>query len=138
MDGHPQPRGPRLVRGLQPRSPALGYRSRTHGRRPRSPGGQHPYPHYTPERGPIPRLIRSAPLMPDTSSPASVTRRGFLQASALAAAASPASGAPRTFELDEVSISELRDAIDLGRLTARAIAEFYLERIRAIDREGPG
>ena len=50
------------------------------------------------------------------------------------AAASPAVPA---FELDEISISSLRDGMKSGEYTARAIAEKYLARIEAIDRKGP-
>jgi amidase len=42
-----------------------------------------------------------------------------------------------SFELEEVTISELQDAMRTGRLTAHAIAEEYLERIAAIDRHDP-
>jgi amidase len=42
------------------------------------------------------------------------------------------------FELDEITIADLRKAIDDGRLTATAIARKYLDRIHDIDRDGPG
>jgi amidase len=85
-------------------------------------------------------------------------RREFLQRSTLAvtaAIATPAiagsaaalevpagSGAepvpaPPPFELDETTIADLQDAMKSGRLTARSIAEKYLKRIEAIDRNGP-
>ena len=41
------------------------------------------------------------------------------------------------FELEEATVASLRDAMTSGRLTARAIAEKYLERIEA-DRSGAG
>jgi amidase len=41
------------------------------------------------------------------------------------------------FELEEATVASLRDAMTSGRLTARAIAEKYLERIEAVDRRGP-
>jgi amidase len=47
------------------------------------------------------------------------------------------SGTSVQFELEEVSISELQDAMSTGRLTARAIVEKYLERTKEIDRHGP-
>jgi amidase len=71
----------------------------------------------------------------------------LLQASLLAGAAatlpameaaSRSSGrAVRPFELDEITIGELQQAMESGRLTARAIARKYLARIEAIDRRGP-
>jgi amidase len=42
-----------------------------------------------------------------------------------------------SFELDEVSISALQDGMSSGKYTARSIAERYLARIEAIDRQGP-
>jgi amidase len=41
------------------------------------------------------------------------------------------------FELEEATVASLRDAMTSGRLTARAIAEKYLERIDAVDTRGP-
>ncbi len=41
------------------------------------------------------------------------------------------------FELEEATVASLRDAMTSGRLTARAIAEKYLERIEALDKHGP-
>ncbi len=41
------------------------------------------------------------------------------------------------FELEEVSIAELREGLDSGRWTAREITEAYLSRIDEIDRRGP-
>jgi amidase len=60
-------------------------------------------------------------------------RRRFL--AAVAAAAAPASGRP--FELDEASISQLTDSLRAGRWTTRRLAELYLHRIEALDRQGP-
>ena len=42
-----------------------------------------------------------------------------------------------SFELEETSISELADGMSSGKYTARSIAEKYLARIEAIDRQGP-
>ena len=53
-----------------------------------------------------------------------------------AAAGEPA-GAPAPFDLDETTIADLQDAMKSGRLTARSIAEKYLERIEVVDRKGP-
>ncbi|HEX5082678.1 MAG TPA: amidase [Blastocatellia bacterium] len=41
------------------------------------------------------------------------------------------------FELDEKTIAELQEAMKSGGLTARTIAEKYLSRIAAIDKQGP-
>ena len=41
------------------------------------------------------------------------------------------------FELDEVTIADLQMHMTSGKLTARAIAEKYLERIEAVDKKGP-
>ena len=42
-----------------------------------------------------------------------------------------------SFELDEMSIADLGEAMESGRFTARAITEMYLERIEALNTEGP-
>jgi amidase len=42
-----------------------------------------------------------------------------------------------TFELDEITISELQDGMKSGKYTARSIAEKYLARIDQIDKHGP-
>ena len=72
-------------------------------------------------------------------------RRTFLQTSFLAGgttlarpqsqSASPASVKP--FDLDEATVADLQAAMKSGRLTARSIAEKYLERIGEIDKRGP-
>jgi amidase len=75
---------------------------------------------------------------------AAVTRRGFLRAvpvaGALAVAARPGALAksphPST-ELEEISLAELQRDFASGHFTARSLTEKYLERIRAIDRNGP-
>ena len=41
------------------------------------------------------------------------------------------------FELDEVTITGMRDAIAAGRYTSRRLVELYTERITALDRSGP-
>ncbi len=40
-------------------------------------------------------------------------------------------------EIEEITIAELRAAMDAGRLTSRQVVEMYLARIDAIDRNGP-
>src|SRR5262249_48049123 len=54
-------------------------------------------------------------------------------------AASPASSraAEDSFELNELSISDLQEGMKAGKFTSRALAEKYLARIEAIDRQGP-
>jgi amidase len=47
----------------------------------------------------------------------------------------PAAGA--SFELEEMTIDALQQAMSSGRLTSRRITELYLARIDAIDRKGP-
>ena len=83
-------------------------------------------------------------------------RRRFLQAGLLggvAAAAGPVLqpvfGSPRgnaaaakaadvpAFELDEITIGELQDGMKSGKYSAHSIAEKYLARIAAIDKNGP-
>src|SRR5262249_34589688 len=46
----------------------------------------------------------------------------------------PAAGA---FELDEKTIADLQEGMKSGGMTARSIAEKYLSRITAIDKQGP-
>jgi amidase len=80
-------------------------------------------------------------------------RRRFLQAGLLggavatlaptAASASEAGadasteGQVKPSELDEITITELQDGLQSGKFTARALAEKYLARIEALDRQGP-
>jgi amidase len=42
------------------------------------------------------------------------------------------------FELDELSISELQDGMKSGKYSGRSLAEKYLARIEALDKQGPG
>jgi len=43
----------------------------------------------------------------------------------------------KPFELDEITIAQLQDGMKSGKFTARSIAEKYLARIDAIDKNGP-
>jgi amidase len=43
----------------------------------------------------------------------------------------------RPFELDEITIADLQNAMSSGKLTARSITRKYLDRIAAIDKKGP-
>lgn len=81
------------------------------------------------------------------------SRRNFLRAglaTTVTAAALPALGAgragnqaagsdviPREFELDELSIDDLQQAMQSGKYSARSLTEKYLARIQDIDKAGP-
>ncbi|HTZ97871.1 MAG TPA: amidase [Terriglobales bacterium] len=81
----------------------------------------------------------------------SLPRRTFLKRSLLTGAAlMPALGAARglvpspspqdqvkSFDLEEISISDLQDGMASGKYTALSITEKYLTRIEEIDRNGP-
>jgi amidase len=43
----------------------------------------------------------------------------------------------KPFELDEITIADLQDGMKSGKYTARSIAELYLARIDAVDKNGP-
>src|SRR6185437_12956278 len=45
--------------------------------------------------------------------------------------------APDPFELDEVTIAQLQDAMQSGKYTSRQITELYLARIGELDQSGP-
>lgn len=80
-----------------------------------------------------------------------IKRRDFIRISLLSGVAAaigcdrrpPSSSASNqipavgSFELDEKTIAELQEAMKSGGLTARSIAEKYLSRIAAIDKQGP-
>ena len=80
------------------------------------------------------------------------SRRNFLRAglvTTVASAAYPALGAarvvdqqspdviPREFELDELTIDDLQQAMQLGKYSSRSLTEKYLARIQDIDKGGP-
>ena len=44
---------------------------------------------------------------------------------------------PRAFQFEEATIADLQEQMGSGELTARALAESYLERIEELDRSGP-
>jgi amidase len=44
---------------------------------------------------------------------------------------------PAPFELDEMTVAQLQEAMTRGRLTSRQLVEQYLRRIEQIDRTGP-
>src|SRR5579863_6859263 len=77
-----------------------------------------------------------------------LNRRSFLECGLSAAAASlalphvagarsAAAARVKSFELDEVTITELQARLQSGELTARILAGKYLERIAEIDKRGP-
>ncbi len=82
-----------------------------------------------------------------------IKRRDFLRIGMLSGVAvamgcdrhpqSPVSSAPNqipsvgSFELNEKTIAELQEGMKSGGLTARSIAEKYISRIAAIDKQGP-
>jgi amidase len=49
----------------------------------------------------------------------------------------PINGASQGFELEELTISELQDALKSGRFTSRSLVQIYLDRINEIDKAGP-
>jgi amidase len=51
----------------------------------------------------------------------------------------PSTGRPQAaaFELDEVTVAQLREGMGSGKYTARSIAQLYLGRIEEVDRGGP-
>ena len=73
------------------------------------------------------------------------TRRGFLATTGLAAAScarppppQPAAPTgPASFDLEEVSLDQLRQRMESGELTAARAVELYLERIDQVDKNGP-
>lgn len=49
----------------------------------------------------------------------------------------PKSSSVKTFELDEINISDLQDGMNSGQFTARSLVEKYSARIQEIDKSGP-
>src|SRR5215213_9724987 len=79
---------------------------------------------------------RSPPMSADPSR-----RDLFLGAAAasvaLAGASRTIAQTVRPFEFDEASLEDLEDRLQTGRLTSVALTRAYLDRIEAIDRDGP-
>ena len=93
-----------------------------------------------------PKANKSARVVPDPeSSGVPPARREFLRSTfvgAIAGALVPDSfGAtraePPSFELNEVTISQLQQGLQAGAYTARSLTEKYLARIDAVDKSGP-
>jgi amidase len=72
--------------------------------------------------------VGSAACAPNASAAASAPEPAAVPLSA-------ASAAP--FELEEMSIAQMQEAMRSGRYTARRLTELYLERIAALDSRGP-
>src|SRR5499426_907773 len=70
-----------------------------------------------------------------------LSRREFAQLTSLAAVSAlfPARGAPQqaAFALEETTVAQLQEGMKAGRLSARGIAQAYLDRISTLDRQGP-
>src|SRR6266581_3535770 len=73
-----------------------------------------------------------------------VSRREFAELASLTVAGIVMPGAeraqprpPQAFALEETTIAQLQDGMKAGRLTARGVAQAYLDRIAALDRQGP-
>jgi amidase len=75
----------------------------------------------------------------DPSNP--LSRREFAELASLAVAGAMLPGLPsrrqQAFTLEETTIGQLQDGMKAGRLTARGVAQSYLDRIAALDRQGP-
>jgi amidase len=82
--------------------------------------------------------------MPPVDSSSPLSRREFAELASLAVigAVLPGleTGTPRpqqALALDETTIAQLQDGMKAGRLSARGVAQAYLDRIAALDRQGP-
>ena len=61
----------------------------------------------------------------------------FLALAENSASSSVPDSTVRPFELDEIAIADLQNAMNSGKLTAHSITRKYLDRIAAIDKKGP-
>src|SRR4051812_32771760 len=66
-----------------------------------------------------------------------MTRRMLLVLALSGLSAVPQAQAPARFELDEMSVMQLQDAMAAGRYTSRRLVDLYTRRINEIDRNGP-
>ena len=91
----------------------------------------------------------------DLAVSGNISRRDFIRASAVGGAVvaagpvacsrekipsadpTPSAPSPTPFELDELTLGELREGMESGRFTARSLTEKYLVRIDQLDRRGP-
>jgi amidase len=49
----------------------------------------------------------------------------------------PAALAPKPFELDEITVTQLQEGMRSGKFTSLSVTEKYLQRIKEIDKSGP-
>jgi len=70
-----------------------------------------------------------------------ISRREFTELASLAVAGVVLPGArprpPQALELEETTVALLQDGMKAGRLSARGLTQAYLDRIAALDRQGP-
>src|SRR5438128_1200477 len=73
-----------------------------------------------------------------------LSRREFAELASLAVAGIVLPGTeraqprpPQAFALEETTIAQLQDGMKAGRLTSRGVTQAYLDRIAALDRQGP-
>src|SRR5438552_2783147 len=73
-----------------------------------------------------------------------VSRREFAELASLAVAGIMLPGTergrprpPQAFALEETTVAQLQEGMKAGRLTARGVTQAYLDRIAALDRQGP-
>ena len=70
-----------------------------------------------------------------------VSRREFAELASLAVVGAALPGMPsrppQSFALEETTIAQLQDGMKAGRLSARGVTQAYLDRIAALDRQGP-
>jgi amidase len=70
-----------------------------------------------------------------------LSRREFAELASLAVAGAVLPGLPssppQAFALEETTIIQLQDGMKAGRLSARGVTQSYLDRIAALDRQGP-
>src|SRR5882672_7630091 len=73
-----------------------------------------------------------------------IDRRSFIQLGAVGAAALLTARFPRraradvpAFEHDEATVDDMQKKMAAGALSARALTQAYLDRIAALDRNGP-
>ncbi len=69
-------------------------------------------------------------------------KTGVLGAAAVAAASkldlsASAQSSVKPFELEEITIAELRAGLDSGRFTSQQLVEMYSQRIAGVDKQGP-
>ncbi|MEO5894421.1 MAG: amidase [Vicinamibacterales bacterium] len=66
-----------------------------------------------------------------------MSHRLFFVVALTALTAIPQAQSPSRFELDEMTLTQLQDAMASGRYTSRRLVDLYTRRINEIDRNGP-